>query len=689
LFDEYLWIREEGTDEWSSPIESYKNSSSAFTGTPEYSRVEYTGEELSSIYSRLTGVFPGIGIFYTAHKLIISIDTTVDKVKSYEYIVGRKLEDDTPDPDHTSDVQYFHLYPSSWKPVVYQTTDQQGFHWIEYQVWGAAANKINKEINEKIYTKVTSPVASGLSNYFEVDKNGHYRYTKDTSIVAGKDYYTHNQLVPVLVNTGDMTQNGTRINEWLDHFIGAKSLVNHLEYMCIVGNNDLCGTNVSILGTGDDVGKSNSYYFHVFYCYQTFNLSLSGVTTDECGAYEPNYNESEQTITDIKPIVNGKYVPSLYYFTIGDYGFAMINSEITYVNCRDWFGLVRDDKVYNIYTGWEVSDTSDSGENQTFINNGNTKNFTTVYTMICAILKHIRNKYTICMCHEMPFTVMTTGCMSTAEGVTVQYKRFRSQSDASSPALIGSHLNQLTAHDTGRGIYWFSRLLEKLGIKLVIGGHKHTFACTWPLAENYLSGSTNAVGEATLLRDNIIWFANNYKIAKDTVKNGANLTKFPKADCPSGYTNDTSDYIDPIQRDTTVSGKVTYFMCQATGYKLTSNKELPGVQQLFSRFLPKTTGGAGDKPAADQKYPMFSRIDLDNGNATIYLSRVENIMKSGAFNQTTYLSGDMYLTYGQSVYRNCTEEELATITGTTIQSRFSEVWPETETKLLTVKLNSI
>jgi hypothetical protein len=39
----------------------------------------------------------------------------------------------------------------------------------------------------------------------------------------------NDKIIPVLINTGDMTQNGTRINEWLDYYNAGKCLFNHLE----------------------------------------------------------------------------------------------------------------------------------------------------------------------------------------------------------------------------------------------------------------------------------------------------------------------------------------------------------------------------------------------------------------------------------------------------------------------------
>lgn len=109
--------------------------------------------------------------------------------------------------------------------------------------------------------------------------------------------------------------------------------------MNVVGNNDLCGTIPTELGTGDDAGKSNSYYFHLFYCYEI----------------NPN----------IPPIVNGKYIPSLYYVDFPNYRLVMVNSEITYENCNSWFNLhlnpdANDLGVVNIYTGWRVPSIENS-----------------------------------------------------------------------------------------------------------------------------------------------------------------------------------------------------------------------------------------------------------------------------------------------------------------------------------------
>ena len=159
-----------------------------------------------------------------------------------------------------------------------------------------------------------------------------------------------NQIIPIIINTGDMTQNGTRISEWYDYYEGGKTLFKEFEHMAVVGNNDLCNTNVNALGTGDDQGKSNSFYFHVFYCY-----------------------DIDESV--FVPLVNNKYIPSLYFFDSKDYRFVNVNSEITVVNCGDWFGLKDGSDVVNIYTGFTV------GSEKRYI-----KSFISIYTMLFKIL---------------------------------------------------------------------------------------------------------------------------------------------------------------------------------------------------------------------------------------------------------------------------------------------------------------
>lgn len=585
-YDEYVWVRKKGTATWSR-FGSYKPVASASTQSSTYPcRKEYSVELNNAVYQRITGRFPGDGTFYTSHKCVLRIkDVAVTATEQWEYVVGRSDIDGAPDAKHSSDIHTFTLYPESYTPQVYQITDQQGFHWVEYQVWAAAATKV--------YEKIKADTAGG-------------------------------NVIPILINTGDMTQNGTRINEWYDYYQAGRMLFKEYEQMNVVGNNDLCGTDVTALGTGDDVGKSNSFYFHVFYCY-----------------------DIDESV--FKPIINGKYVPSLYYFDSKDFRFVMINSEITSVNCQNWYNLKSGNDVVNIYTGYTLGTTHAYA--------AKTLGFTTIYTMVYKMLT--TTKKCIAACHEMPFTVITNASLASN-----QTSVYRSLSEKG--ALVGSHCNQISASDEGKGTYWLSRLLEQKGVKLCLGGHKHTYVCTYPLREYFFFGSgknskdnfADFSMEETLENDNVTW--------KDP--SGNNTTKRPLTK-RAAVANAPSGSFYPCTAVPDLTGGVVYFMCQSTGYKYSSNKELPSANQKFSVLLPQTTvSGGTDKPNVNQEYPMFGIINLGTSQYTIKLARVANIFNSSyKFAQNTYSSEAMKLQY------------LTASTGDDYGS-----WKDTETTMLTV-----
>ena len=87
------------------------------------------------IYARISRIFPGDGNVYTSHKCIIELTASApNSPVTYTYMVGRADKLGNPDFDHCSGEYTFTLYPDTYTPRIYQTTDQQGFHWIEYQV---------------------------------------------------------------------------------------------------------------------------------------------------------------------------------------------------------------------------------------------------------------------------------------------------------------------------------------------------------------------------------------------------------------------------------------------------------------------------------------------------------------------------------------------------------------------------
>ena len=99
-------------------------------------------------------------------------------------------------------------------------------------------------------------------------------------------------------------------------------------------------------------------------------------------------------------------------------------------------------------------------------------------------------------------------------------------------------------------------------------------------------------------------------------------------------------------------GFVNYSMCQATGYKLKSNKELPSAYQVFSKLIPMTdnqydatTGKFTDTVNGNQLYPMYSILEFEHDKdgsiiaTNVKLCRVAGIFKADgkdSFTQTSY-----------------------------------------------------
>lgn len=556
--NEFVFVKVNG--KWER-FESYGGGNNDKAGTFSKMAVEAA---LAPIYYRMQNVFPADGTAYTVHKCIIKLAAAVDSPTTYTYVVGRAGADGNPDLEHCSEEYTFTMYPASYTPRVYQITDQQGFHWIEYQVWAAAALKLNEKI--------------------EADCAAEH-------------------IVPVLINTGDMTQNGSRINEWLDYYNAGKCLFSHLEQMNCVGNNDLCNVVETNLGTGDDPGKSNPYYFHTFYCY-------------------------EQPDAD-KFIIGGKYVPSTYWFGNESYRFLIINSELTFQACANIYGTLEagtTNKAVNLYTGYTLLSDGDSIQEYKADEKGFTPIYETIYGWLsgdCTALPTLNHKWIVAM-HEMPFTVITTANLkTTTKGL------YRS---ANGTSLVGSHTNQLNVYDT-KGIYWLSRLMEYFGMDLCIGGHKHTYMCTFPLRENFTWGTHNSRDEQYVmpasLKDDTAVFINGEGAE------AINTTKLPYTKAQTIPSGDTSIY--PAIKYTGTQNTVTYFMCQATGYKLKSNKELPSINQVFSKVVAGNgldVGLTSETAQVSQLFPMFGIIRPENHK--VQLVRITNLMTIGNKNTESF-----------------------------------------------------
>ena len=608
----------------------------------DQSRKDKNGNYLDVTYpeyalsNRCCGLFAATNDFFTSHKCVIDvvINPVLEKT-TYYYIVGQADKTGkNPDLNHTSEKRSFTLYPESYKPVIYQITDQQGFHWVEYQVWAAAAIKVNEKIM--------------------VDMQ-------------------NDNIIPIIINTGDATQSGSRVNEWLDYFNAGDVLFNHFEQNNIVGNNDLNGTDIQFLGTGDDTGKSNGYYYYIFNCCDANNF----------------YSDSDG---DHYPIVNGVYMPSLYYIQSNNTRIVLCNSEFTIVNCRDWFNLNYNGAPVNIFTGFtNVAGLKEYAANKTKAEGATFDKFTPVYNLLYHAFEKSENgnRRSIAVCHEMPFTVITASSVAESKSIINLFRSINTNGSS----LVGSHMNQINSNDNESGVYWFSRLMESQGVKLCIGGHKHTYTSTYPLRENYKynitynkstgSYDTNSNGYWNSKNDGpmtmgpslefesrtsdeavkVLWswipehsgegssYTSEYQWAQesagkhygDLADEFINWSKLPLTYRDNSFAMPGAGNFYPatiISEDAYYDKAVIYIMCQATGYKLTSNKELPTPFQKFSRLVPQTNPGtSSDTPDNNQKFPMFMiyNINESTNKCNIKLARVANIFDSKyKFTQQAY-----------------------------------------------------
>ena len=506
-YNEYIIYRKLGESEWKRVYSITSNDST----NPNYIKnyIDY--------YDRLNWTASD-GTRVTSHKCIIKGLTAGE----YEFYIKR---DD--DSLYNSDIHSFKVKSDSEVTTfnVLHISDQQGFNWQEYTAWHKSAKAIK-------------------------DKDNDFDF---------------------IINTGDITQSGNRVNEWLDYYEGKKYLIDR-EEMFTIGNNDLCGYNSTDLTDGND---ASSKYSHInilrYYCFE--------VNPDNPYNYftwkEDKLDESSPE--HISPIY------SLYSFNYGSYHFVSLNSEIAIASSKMYVG----------------------GNDPTFAGNANMAKAANA-NIENWLLKDLQlwkgndsdTDYSKCIVymHEMPFTIVTHAFMADTKNTIVR---------------AGSHLN--TLNDNGN--YRFSRLFKKLGIRLVMGGHKHTYSISKPVydaPENYITNS-NTINEAVDIMDNM----------PDVV------SRKPVVQVVGSIPQIDSKYENLIRFE--LVDKITapyYVMTQATGYKLVSNKELPSennyrIPWLLSYFA--STYDTKAKENCEQHRPTYIKYNFSESTIIVTPKQVHNI----------------------------------------------------------------
>lgn len=472
-------------------------------------------------YNRIRAITTD-GTPFTTHKVVVkNLQAGI-----YSYYITRKGDPSYKSPEFIFRIENTDDIKDQWGFI--QTSDQQGFNWDEYQVWKLSAAYIT-------------------SRYILLGNN-----------------------VKFMINTGDMTQNGNRINEWLDYDNGKEGFTSIPE-MVTVGNNDLTPANVYVLGNGGDNSKINATNIRFFYCFEIDEENPPVFTVDGVEVF----------------------VDSLYSFNFADTHFVCVNSEISANTELDVYKLPRSKVIYDLIREWCERDIS----------------------------RYSYYKKRIAYCHEMPFTILTQNLINSYYWNGLEDDKIERS---------GSRLNFNT---TDSNKYWFSKFLQTNNYQLCIGGHKHTYTGSYPILENE-GKSMKPIIQVTpkMLLD--IW--------GDTALYTEETGSLSGQSFPLSWKNNDNYEVMKHLCTFQLSNKITaptYVMSQATGYKHTSNKELPAPEIPWLRYYFPATVTINSqtnivaKVNAGQRYPFFICYNFFSDEIDIEVIKLGGIFNnSGKFN---------------------------------------------------------
>ena len=223
--------------------------------------------------------------------------------------------------------------------------------------------------------------------------------------------------------------------------------------------------------------------------------------------------------------------------------------------------------------------------------------------------KHMQNvkarttqpRWLIVYVHDAPFNIMTKSPLNTDnDAFFVEL--------SSKPTAGGLRDTKMNQRDVVGKEFTWSRLFEKYEIDLVLSGHKHTYSRTYPLIENTTD-------------ENI----------SNSAINTYNLQVNPWSPLFNSSEVDGSAITEVQVGDETKKG-VIYVMCQATGFKLQSNKDIPSPNiPWLSKYFPGTISGTKITVDSMQKAPTFIMWDITSNKISMETYQVSGITDGGSW----------------------------------------------------------
>jgi len=616
--DEFVFWRKKGTSSWNVK-ESYKENDGQDPELREITQQFANGDTYKMhvpIYDRIHWETSG-GTFVTTHKcivkglestikyytdkdLLIASETPTDftKGQEYEYCVGPGIFDSYgvcigPDEAYCSPIYQFQVRSAitdrTWSFV--QHTDQQGFVWQEYETWRRTANIIRAQFNPQF-----------------------------------------------TINTGDMTQNGNRLSEWIDYNNAAASLTQGLdktiklagttlanaqvftnasagvEQMNVIGNNDLAPILDYMLGSGSDAlsiddteGKASPKQFSYFYTYEVDLDNFPGTIAEKS-----TYSKVSGHTTEFEKEVKS-YIPSCYSFNYNNCHFTAICSEITNTAAVYEYGenrsqMCTEKSKLGVYSDGNYIGEGSYPNTNDLIEDWLQADLNKWYKYAFNPEETAVYPWAVCYMHEMPWTILT------AEYASVAYTGL-----GSSPRVNGCKLNDRAAVK-----FRIAEIFQNNHVRLVIGGHKHTHSNSWPMFENItytVNGNKKYSWEITPSewdsRSNrevdskipIIVLPNDTPNdildAFQTAMNAENDTAVGPFNYPTRYQNNG---VPTHANAGIVAWAPVYIMSQASGNKVVSNKEMPTRDVPYLRYYYPATDASKSKDSAvsaNQKNPHF------------------------------------------------------------------------------------